>query len=279
MTDNQAILSHWYELWNSRQFPHAWLIQSDDIENSINDIENIITQIMNKFTQVSFENNPDIMIIKRLENSSNELAASITMEQMRGLHNFINKTSAISPYRFVIIEEADKLNNNAANSCLKILEEPPKNCFLFLVTVDASRILPTIKSRCRYQKFQQTVKEQLDTQILTDVMTKLYEADYLELNKIANMLALKKNLGLWLAFNNSVYDFLHRLFIRDRLLIKRYIPEHIAQNIDFNNYEQILHSSREIKHLIEMNKNSDLDKRHSFTLIIEELKCLINLPT
>ena len=41
------------------------------------------------------------------------------------------------------------MNTNAANALLKALEEPPANATLLLVSHQPSRLLPTIRSRCR----------------------------------------------------------------------------------------------------------------------------------
>ena len=46
-----------------------------------------------------------------------------------------------------IIRDADKMHVNAANSLLKFIEEPQSQIYIFLLTADDSRILPTIKSR------------------------------------------------------------------------------------------------------------------------------------
>ncbi|TWT09907.1 DNA polymerase III subunit delta' [Streptococcus sp. sy004] len=48
-----------------------------------------------------------------------------------------------------IIRQAEKMHPNAANSLLKIMEEPKTNVLIFLLTDDANLILPTIKSRCQ----------------------------------------------------------------------------------------------------------------------------------
>ena len=48
-----------------------------------------------------------------------------------------------------IIRDADKMHVNAANSLLKFIEEPQSQIYIFLLTADDSRILPTIKSRAQ----------------------------------------------------------------------------------------------------------------------------------
>lgn len=49
----------------------------------------------------------------------------------------------------VVVDCADEMNQKAANALLKILEEPPDNALLLLISHSPSRLLPTIRSRCR----------------------------------------------------------------------------------------------------------------------------------
>lgn len=52
-----------------------------------------------------------------------------------------------------IVTEAEKLQNVAQNSILKILEEPPSFCTIILICCRMENLLPTIKSRCQIIKF------------------------------------------------------------------------------------------------------------------------------
>ena len=51
-------------------------------------------------------------------------------------------------HKIYIIDDADKMNVQAQNAILKTLEEPPGYAVLLLITRNASRLLPTILSRC-----------------------------------------------------------------------------------------------------------------------------------
>lgn len=51
--------------------------------------------------------------------------------------------------RVIIIRKMDKATIEASNAFLKILEEPPENNYLILVTGNISKLLPTIVSRCQ----------------------------------------------------------------------------------------------------------------------------------
>lgn len=50
--------------------------------------------------------------------------------------------------RVVIVAEADRMNDSAANAFLKTLEEVPSNTYFVLTASSRERLLPTIRSRC-----------------------------------------------------------------------------------------------------------------------------------
>ena len=88
----------------------------------------------------------------------------ITIDDIReGIH-FLSMKSANS-WRVLIINPADKMNENAANALLKVLEEPPERCVVFLLCQNKGKLLPTIKSRCRKVVLPCLSPEALKTQI------------------------------------------------------------------------------------------------------------------
>nr|MDK2850792.1 polymerase subunit delta [Candidatus Cloacimonadota bacterium] len=67
-------------------------------------------------------------------------------------------------YRVVIIENADMMNIQTANSFLKTLEEPPPNTLIILITERLPKVLPTIISRCQpvyFKPLSQSVIEEI----------------------------------------------------------------------------------------------------------------------
>jgi DNA polymerase III subunit delta' len=52
-------------------------------------------------------------------------------------------------FKIIWIFGADRMTHQAANSVLKLLEEPPKGWIFFLTSNDASLLLPTVVSRCQ----------------------------------------------------------------------------------------------------------------------------------
>ena len=98
---------------------------------------------------------PDFRWVERLENpKTGNLTRNISVDQVRGLGDFLNLTPGLSPWRAIVIDSADDLESSGANALLKMLEEPPGNCVFFLVSHAPGRLLPTIRSRCRRLDFQ-----------------------------------------------------------------------------------------------------------------------------
>jgi DNA polymerase-3 subunit delta' len=83
------------------------------------------------------------------DEKAKRLKAQITVDEVRRLKNFFALSSADGGRRVVIVDTADDMNVNAANAILKLLEEPPARTTLLLVSHQPSRLLPTIRSRCR----------------------------------------------------------------------------------------------------------------------------------
>lgn len=73
----------------------------------------------------------------------------ITIQQMRDLSQEIFLSPMGSPYKVGVIESAERMNREAANTFLKTLEEPPKRSVLILTTSQPDAVLDTLVSRCQ----------------------------------------------------------------------------------------------------------------------------------
>ncbi|WP_068304849.1 DNA polymerase III subunit delta' [Pararhodobacter sp. CCB-MM2] len=93
---------------------------------------------------------PGLLVIRRgADEKTGKLKTQITVDEVRKLREFFGLSAAEGGRRVVIVDAADEMNPNAANALLKLLEEPPAGAMLFLVAHQPSRLLPTIRSRCR----------------------------------------------------------------------------------------------------------------------------------
>jgi DNA polymerase-3 subunit delta' len=79
---------------------------------------------------------------------------NIKIEQIRELNRRLNYRPVVGDYRVTIIKQAEVMTEEAANSFLKTLEEPPLGNILILETVEPRDLLSTIVSRCQKIPFQ-----------------------------------------------------------------------------------------------------------------------------
>jgi DNA polymerase-3 subunit delta' len=100
--------------------------------------------------QVEALAHPDLLILRRVWNDdTKKLRSEIRVEDVRRTISFFGSTSAYGGYRVCIVDSAEELNKSGANALLKVLEEPPSNSLLIIVSHSPGRLLPTIRSRCR----------------------------------------------------------------------------------------------------------------------------------
>jgi len=93
---------------------------------------------------------PRLLLCRRpYDLKTKRLKTAITIDEVRKLKGFFNLSAADGGWRVAIIDAADELNSSAANGLLKILEEPPEKVVILLIAHQPSKLLPTIRSRCR----------------------------------------------------------------------------------------------------------------------------------
>lgn len=63
--------------------------------------------------------------------------------------------------KIAIVDDADTMGVEGANSLLKTLEEPPPGALIFLISTSLQRQLPTIRSRCQVVRFQSLESEHI----------------------------------------------------------------------------------------------------------------------
>jgi len=109
---------------------------------------------------------PDYLAIRPEEdhkiaenNSSKKKSKVIKIDQVRDFCVFLSYTSHYGGYKIVLVEPADRLHVNAANSLLKTLEEPPGDSLLLLVTAQAACLPATVRSRCQVISFNKPSHE------------------------------------------------------------------------------------------------------------------------
>lgn len=78
---------------------------------------------------------------------------SIKIKDIREFIRFMSLSKMTGAYKIGIITEGELLTEQAANSLLKILEEPPANSCIIIITPNLYTLLATIRSRCQILRF------------------------------------------------------------------------------------------------------------------------------
>ena len=116
--------------------------------------------------QVAAQSHPGLLVLKRAVNpKTGKLMTVLSVDEVRRLADFFGMTSGAGGWRVAIIDTADDMNDNAANALLKMLEEPPANAMLLVLSNTPGRLLPTIRSRC-----QRLDLRPLDDAVLEDAL-------------------------------------------------------------------------------------------------------------
>lgn len=99
--------------------------------------------------QVEAGTHPDFVSAGRPEDS-----LEVPIEAVREVCRAFGLKPARGRGKVAILDDADDLNDAAANCFLKTLEEPPPRALLLLIGTSSQRQLPTILSRCQVVRFQ-----------------------------------------------------------------------------------------------------------------------------
>lgn len=102
-------------------------------------------------------NHPDFRLLQpealndefEAEEGKKKPSQQITIDQVRGLDDFLNVGTHRGGLRIVLVNPAEAMNRNTANAILKTLEEPAPSTLFLMVSSDPARLLPTIRSRCQ----------------------------------------------------------------------------------------------------------------------------------
>jgi len=156
MTIPQNIIAHQDQLrilkdsYNGR-FPHSWVLHGKKGVGKYTTLLNFINTIYKKTKNLNQ---------KIFEINSDEKPA--LLEDVRDLITQINLTNSNSnETAFIIIDNAELLNFNSYNALLKIIEEPPRNTAIFIISHNLKKIPKTIISRCAILLFKSLNKDEI----------------------------------------------------------------------------------------------------------------------
>lgn len=121
--------------------------------------------------QIESSNHPDVITVTHEK-------LSIGVDDIRLQ---VNSDIAIKPYsgpyKIYIIDEADKMTEQAQNALLKTIEEPPAYAVIILLTSNSSKLLPTILSRCVSLNLKPVASEDIKAYLMKECSVPDYLAN------------------------------------------------------------------------------------------------------
>ncbi len=233
-------------------------------------------------------NHPDILLFQPTKNF-------IRIQSMRKLSQEVQFRPFEGCLRFFVINEAEKMTEEASNSILKTLEEPPETSRIVLVTAFPQTLLPTIRSRCQTFPFRGLSREQIEA-----YLRKYGEQDNLRLRAaFANgsvAVALALDLEQTLRDRNQMLDLLtawcrHESFellynhcerdplradlkLRDRVRVYFDLLQFLLEDLYFflvDTPERVVNQDH-VENLRELSQGTELDWIRSFLYHISQAK-------
>lgn len=200
----------------------------------------------------------------------------IKKEQLDELQKDFSVKSVESDKRIYIINNAERLNTQAANSILKFIEEPEEGIIAILITNNIYQLLSTIVSRCQIISLTKQVENQsLNLNIEEDLDIHLQTINnfvkYLEKEKINTIIMSNK---LWHDFYKERKDYISGfelllIYYKDILnyklnrnleLFSNYLDDIkiISNNNTFSNLIYKINTIINLKENIKVNANQNL---------------------
>ena len=192
LSSNAAVAAALRQMAESGRIPHAMLLHQNDGGAAFPLILDFLDEVYGHNPRVKKLIHPDVHFIFPVAGADkpvsdrfigefrnlllvnpcfyeNELYAAIGIESKQSLIS-VNEARSIleklslsaveGGYRTVVLYLPEKMNPQAANALLKMVEEPPENTLFLLVTLEPEKVLTTIFSRCVFLRVRPFTREE-----------------------------------------------------------------------------------------------------------------------
>src|ERR1051326_1898009 len=164
----------------------------------------------------------------------------IRVSVMRELESEANFRPFEGAARVFIVEDADSMNDQAANALLKTLEEPAPTTHLILTTSNPSALLPTIRSRCQVIRFAPIPCAAIESFLIKNEKISPADAKLLARTSLGSLgRALRTDVESYRGRREAMLALLTALVAGDRTQLLR-SSEELAAAKDRDSYEQQL---------------------------------------
>ena len=195
-------------------------------------------QFMGKFRELALENpyffENELYTAIGIEGKQ----GNISVNEARSILDRLSLSAVEGGYRTVVVYLPEKMNAQAANALLKMVEEPPAKTLFLLITHAPEKVLITISSRCLHMRVQPLspeaerevhARENASNQALTDLFHDLLEAivsrDRLKALETGEAVAELKVREQQKTFCRLASEDLRRLFFLQKMPALARVPE------------------------------------------------------
>lgn len=168
----ESLLTQLIKQKNDTRLPHGLILHTDQSSDLSAFLWQLATDLLCEDSQtlthcsqcnacqlMAANSFPDVFWVTKLyDEKKKKFKRDIAVDQIRELIHQLSLTNQYKTLKIAIIYPAESLNNNAANSLLKTLEEPEADTLLILATHKLGRLPVTIRSRCQQYKIPQANK-------------------------------------------------------------------------------------------------------------------------
>lgn len=183
---NEEVVSALHRMVESGHIPHAMLLNQEDGGGAFPIVMNFLNELYGGNPRVEKLIHPDIHFVFPVAGSDkpvslqyiapfrelllsnpyfyeNELYAAIGIEgkqsnisvnEARSILERLSLSAVEGGYRTVVVYLPEKMNVQAANALLKMVEEPPEKTLFIFITQAPEKVLVTISSRCLHMRIQ-----------------------------------------------------------------------------------------------------------------------------
>jgi DNA polymerase-3 subunit delta' len=272
-------IQHLVRLKHAQKLPHGILIEIKTLVDSStygwqlatallckNPLEDLLPCGDCQHCELMRANNyPDFTYTTLIENERTQKPnKDIKIEQIRRLIHQLSLTPSLDGGKIALIYPAEKMNQSAANSLLKTLEEPAENSTLILLTHNTGRLPITIRSRCQLQTVENPVQAVAQQWLKQQNLTPAEIDEYLEFSHADAQLALQL----------QQQDYLQNL-TKFRQLIKQYLGNEIEVITVFNGVKSL--DSPIIRLMIKNTLGSFLYRQLEKSLSLNQKKRILSL--
>lgn len=187
----------------------------------------------------------------------------ISINQIRAIKNHLGLSPYNSFYKFAIIDQAEKMTQEASDALLKTLEEPQGNTILILITQTPDLLSKTILSRLQEIRFKQTSLNKTAKDFISEEHINILENPLNDIFKYIEKITKQDD-------NSEIFAILDSWLFWFREKLIQPIADH-PHGDDYNT-QQLLNILKEIQKSKDMISGSNVNQR----LVLENLILCIN---